>query len=897
MFAGLKRRLGLIEVESTPTFLIIEGISTELLRRDMYRLWGNNTLFKYMFSVVRSSEIRMRHFFGPDFLYICQRIYDDRQTRTPKRVLQKIIDECKENTWLGDADRQALEIQSQQKGGKLSNPNGKSFKMATDPDSIVGLAPFPLKPFQSEFIEIFGRLVPAFQLKGYMLDAGAGSGKTVGTLVCAESTHPNKVIVICPKPVTETVWKDTIDGILTKRRPYWYSTSGQPLTLDKHYYICHYESLEEMLDYVKANSREFNNTFVILDESHNFNRIQSDRAQLLIELCQMKAVSYSIWSSGTPILALGVECIPFLKCIDPLFDNDTEERFRKIYGRDAKRANDILRNRMGHLKYHVPKQDVVKTNVTEEQVLVKMPDGDKYTLENISTVLRKFIDERTHYYELNRKAYERQYQAGLDWFEKTLTNDAQRREFVEYNKAVKIVSSGFDPRTMKEEAMLANQYERKQIIPSLPSAMKAEFRSAKSVVKYLPLKVMGEALGSIVGGMRSKCHVEMVQYIDFEKYIDGAKKKTLIFTSWVEVVEAVAEKVFKDGYSPARIFGATNKDLPQIVAKFYKDEDLNPLIATYQSLSTGVPLTAANRILLLNQAFREAIKIQTIARAARLGQDEDVDVFSFLLDTGSQPNISTRSNEILEWSQAQVAAIMSVKNVDLDTLALEKRMVTDPLGAYLSLESVDISEYSSEGFTFSFLQGLGQLLADILGIGNTLDQSGHSGQGWGQERSYSKESSGFELPHYLYHGSMYKQEELMPGFLRSGKLVEWDGTESNEWLYSSSDRHEAIMLGISSAIEKKWRLDRYHYDQKTKRITIETPDSFTLNDVLRLPVFLYTIKAEAEDGWFPNLNQQNGIQNEYKTQHTIEEYILKCEPIDIYKTLASMRVDIKRTTE
>lgn len=895
MFAGLKRRLGLVEVSSTPKYIVVEGISTDLFARDMYRVWGNNTVFKHMFSQVTRSAFRMGHFFGPDFKYICQRILDDRQTRTPKRVLQKIIDELIANTWIGDADRQAEYIQSLQSGDrKPKDSKAAAFTEITDAAIANKLAPFPLKPFQAEFIQIFGRLVPAFGLKGYMLDAGAGSGKTVGTLVLAASAHAGKVVVVCPKPVTETVWKDTVDGILTDRRPYWYSTSGEPLTTDKHYYICHYEMLEEMVEFIKAHTREFKNTFVILDESHNFNRIQSDRAQIFIDLCQLKTVSYSVWSSGTPILALGVECIPFLKCIDPYFDADAEERFRKIYGRDAKRANDILRNRMGHLKYHVPKQDVVSTKVREETVLVKMPDGDKYTLENISVVLRKFIDERNHYYGQNRKAYEKRYADALAVFEETLKNETQRKEFVHYNKCVKIISSGFDPKTMKEEAMFANQYERKTIIPTLPSGMKNEFRSAKSVVKYVQLKIMGEALGTVVGGMRSKCHVAMVEHIDFSKYIDAALKKTLIFTSYVEVVETVAEKIFKDGYDAAKIYGSTNKDLPQIVSRFYKDPDLNPLIATYQSLSTGVPLTAADRILLLNQAFRDAIKIQTIARAARLGQDSEyVDVLNFLLDTGALPNISTRSNEILEWSQQQVASIMSVNNVDIDTLQLESRTANDPLAAWLALESAEVIEYSPE--VSDFLSGLGSLLADILGISNSLSKSGRSGTGWGNEKYYSGESNmtGFEVPLYLYHGSMYKQPELMPGFKRSGELVQWDQTESNEWLYASSDRDEAIMLGISSAIEKNWLLDRYHYDAKRKEITIDTSEHFTLSDVMKLPVYLYTIAGESDDRWVPNLNLNNGILSEYKTQNTVESSIRKCEKLDLYKVLGKVKVTIR----
>lgn len=849
MFAGLKQRLGIVSVSTTPTYIVVQGIDTMKLFKDIYAAWGSTVIQKNMFSIARSSELRLRHFFGLDFLYICQTLYEAPQTRLPRRILKKVIEELKEKTWLGQVDRNPVSI--------------------TDVSIVDKQIPFTPKPFQTEFVKHFGIMVPAYRLKGYMLDAGPGTGKTVTNLILGAALGAKKVIILTPKNAVNRVWEDTIKDIMVDKKPYWVSTSGQMPTMDHHYYICHYEALEQLLAFIKMNSPHLSDIFVALDESHNFNRVDAQRTQMFIELCQMPCVKWCNWASGTPILALGVECIPFLRCIDPLFDQESEERFRKIYGRDAKRANDILRNRIGHLKFHVPKQDVVHIKVNTNQHMVKIPNGQEFTLSAIGEKMRKFIEERRKYYAENMGKYRGDYNRGIEDFELTISGPSERGAFLKYKECFKTVSSGFDPKLMKEEAAYCNSYELRTIIPRLHPTEKPLFKSARSVLKYVDLKIMGEALGGILGRERTRCHVEMLPHIDFSKFIDNAKKKTLVFTSFVEVVERSSRILADLGYDPALVYGATNKDLAGIVSKFYKLPDLNPLVATYQSLSTAVPLTAANQLLLLNQPFRSGIREQTVARAARLGQDEEVDVWDILLDTGDLPNISTRSNDIMEWSQQQVASIIGVQNVDLDSLALEARDADfDGYETILDLcmEADDVSFESA-----SPQAPVGQALTTAS---NAMPPS--------------------RLPGYLYHGSMYKQDELMPGFKRSHKLVQWDGCEDNTWLYTTASRNEAMLLGLSSAIEKIGGLKHYKHSEKDRTIDIEFYEKpMALAEIYRLPVFLYTISAEKSDGWMANYNTQNGMVNEYKTQQTIQGNIAHAEPVDIRSLLEGWKVRIK----
>lgn len=141
----------------------------------------------------------------------------------------------------------------------------------------------------------------------------------------------------------------------------------------------------------------------------------------------------------------------------------------------------------------------------------------------------------------------------------------------------------------------------------------------------------------------------------------------------------------KAGYKPMLVYGETNKDLPAIIKKFHEDPDCNPLVATFKSLSTAVPLTAANSLIFTNSPFRDYERTQTVARVDRIGQTERCNVHDIFLDTGESPNISTRSKDIMQWSRDQVETILGVKSPD-DLDASLEALVENPNATLTSAE-------------------------------------------------------------------------------------------------------------------------------------------------------------------------------------------------------------------
>ena len=134
----------------------------------------------------------------------------------------------------------------------------------------------------------------------------------------------------------------------------------------------------------------------------------------------------------------------------------------------------------------------------------------------------------------------------------------------------------------------------------------------------------------------------------------------------------------EDSYQPLKVYGDTNSELPAIVKTYREVVDANPLVATYQSLSSAVPLTNANTVVFLNSPFRYHEQEQAISRCARLGQDTQVYGIRFFLDTDGIPNISTRSEDIFEWSKMQVNQILGTDIPEDNNLGLESLSIYLP---------------------------------------------------------------------------------------------------------------------------------------------------------------------------------------------------------------------------
>jgi SNF2 family DNA or RNA helicase len=267
-------------------------------------------------------------------------------------------------------------------------------------------------------------------------------------------------------------------------------------------------------------------------------------------------------------------------------------------------------------------------------------------MKTVRADMKVFIEERIKFYQKDMSNLKQTVNHWLEYHKANLTTKDEELSFNIYLKNLKTITKNPDLMLLQILEQ-TRRYERMYLLPSLPPMERKTFRSALSAIKNIKLKVRGEALGKVLAKRRSECTAALALYCRPEEIIKDSLSKTLFFASSVYPIEVLAKHLEKKGFHPARVYGDTNKDLTKIIDQFHTDPNLNPVCATMQSLSEAVPVTAASTVVLLNRPFRQAAYEQVVARADRMGQKYPVTVIEPTLNTGTEPNVSSRTDEIL----------------------------------------------------------------------------------------------------------------------------------------------------------------------------------------------------------------------------------------------------------
>lgn len=561
--------------------------------------------------------IQIHRFFIPELIYLLKKF------NYPKDLINEIL----ENTWMGKNSRTTRVDISQ----VSTNMNGVT-----------------LKDYQQDFVKNYPKMKDMFHLRGLILSFDQGLGKTMTSLATMLALKKDKVIIVAPKSILFTVWKEHINTYVKDKKVY--VVGENDFTEDYDYYIFNYESMDKLDPYKKVFTKY--NTGIILDESHNFLK-KSQRTQNALALINDTNCKDSLLLSGTPLKSVGSEIIPMLLMLDKMFDVEAVDIFKKAFGINTTIANDIMHARLSQIMYRKVKEGTIALpKKTETTIKVKINNGKKYTISEVKKQCIDFANQRLQYHRSNMEQYVKDYNECIEWIKKN-TDLPHTKEFKQYQKDVDFLKGivfSTSERKHLEIAQRTNEYEKEVIYPLLPNELKKKFKESKSAVKYVVLKVRGEVIGNLLITLRKEMTTEMVKEVDFKGIINKAAKKTIIFSSFVDSVEVANDYVKTLGFTPLMLHGG-NGDAKSAVEQFNKNRKYNPLISTTQMLVTGVTLTVANTMIFLNKPFRYTDYLQASDRIHRIGQDTDVFIHTILLDTGNEGNLSTRMEDIMEWSR------------------------------------------------------------------------------------------------------------------------------------------------------------------------------------------------------------------------------------------------------
>lgn len=677
-----------IKEDTSKNQIIVEGINLKLVYRDFEKYIGSKMLYNILDKSGRW-EMKFQKFYLPDMYHVVLELLnnDKFKRRIVSRSKLQKLKELFETIPLV----QNIKLIQNTKDEDIPSVNKSILKNIFVPG-------FKLFEHQDKFIDNCLFKSKLMDLRGYLLDAGPGLGKTINSIALMELLGADKIIVVCPKKAVIDVWEETINRIYRKPQTYNLSIDSvvggkvklANFSLDSKFMVCHFEALDKLAASLKniPNARYV----TILDECHGLNSYKSQRSTLFRELNKIVNPYFCLWMSGTPLKALGSETMTMFETIDKLFTPEVVKSFTSVFGISGVYAASVMANRLQLVKATIKAQGSGVEQFTYQSKVV-LPDAWKYTLTTIREEMKKYIKERTAFYHEFRDDYIEEYFEGIEEFKSNLGSNFDSKMQIaldEYLAKTKELHNGYNPTSPvhKQYIIDCNYFEDKVIIPILSNKTKKIFRKAKSVYKYVELTIIGETLGNVIGRKRTECNKAIVEAMaksftvvneesketyetNLSEVIRDAEAKTLIFTDYVDVLKRCNEILLEEGFHPITIFGETTTTigLPNQVKQFRENSKINPLITTFKTLSEAMPLTEANTVIFLNLPFRSGTYDQAVKRANRIGQTKDVHLYEVTLDTGGEENISTRNLDILKWSEEQVSILMGDKKGEMEVVS------------------------------------------------------------------------------------------------------------------------------------------------------------------------------------------------------------------------------------
>lgn len=678
-----------VTITEQQSYYEIGGINVKALEADLKTIFGTTVIAGRVIKKVTNTRFKFHKFFAVEMALVFDSIVNNQnkqKTRWLRNGIHKynqILEELKNNSWI------------------------KTTYQKYAPYNVdKALEDFAFKPFpdQREFLDNYSNIKYGFQLKGVLLDAKPGAGKTFTGLVWSRMISKGKTIILVPKHLVNIPWVNHMhpkgtEYCFKKPPKYWTSLDKtDPLDSDAEFYIFYTEnirkeewngmSFDKIISKLSKGGKE--PLKMIIDESHRYNEISSQQTLGMINFASHSAISDVLFSSGTPIKAQGRETYPLFCVIDPYFDKNVRQDFLKMYGRDNYFLNEMLAHRLGRIKFTISKIEGMGTPPEPVTIPVTFPGIEKFKLSYIRNEMVAYITDRIDFYRKNMPNYWYDFNEYLKRYELTIQGDkaaieqlSQYRTIIDYFR-----KHGYNNFTDSDKSKYCKRVE-KFIEAQLRGEDLKYFRHIAPAIKYVGLKIRGEALGNVLGKARIEAVKAVIAHAKLPELINSVVKKTGVYTTYVDAINYTNNYLIQEGFNPVMYYGETKDPIEKLIKVLREDKTVNPLITTFESLSEGTSLTMLNQLILLNSPWRNYQLTQTIARIYRKGQDAECFVWMVDLNTEGEDNITTRSIDIMEYYTKIVDQILGGGNGFESGIGVSTRAISET-PTFDSLKPFDI---------------------------------------------------------------------------------------------------------------------------------------------------------------------------------------------------------------
>ena len=140
-----------------------------------------------------------------------------------------------------------------------------------------------------------------------------------------------------------------------------------------------------------------------------------------------------------------------------------------------------------------------------------------------------------------------------------------------------------------------------------------------------------------------QCSAKLDRMYEIVEECISNNHKVVVFSNWTSVITPVFERLAK--FSPLKITGEIpDNERQRIIDAFQNNDRFKVLVGTIGALGTGVTLTKASTVILLDEPWNRALREQAIDRCYRIGQENKVTVYTIMC----KGTIDERIHELVE---------------------------------------------------------------------------------------------------------------------------------------------------------------------------------------------------------------------------------------------------------